>query len=95
MLALEFKRMDPGDKGHITERDFADLLIAYAGFTTKKKQKMLRRVKKFYDPESSPGISLKDYLSFYQVYFNFAFSIVLFIIKLLKSFLKLKTMIYF
>jgi len=67
MLALEFKRMDPGDKGHITERDFADLLIAYAGFTTKKKQKMLRRVKKFYDPESSPGISLKDYLSFYQV----------------------------
>ena len=67
MLALEFKRKDNGDKGRITERDFADLLIAYAGFSTKKKQKMLRRVKKSYDPESSPGISLKDYLNFYQV----------------------------
>jgi len=67
MLALEFKHKDFDDAGHITERDFADLLIAYAGFTTKKKLKMLRRVKKCYDPESSPGISLKDYLNFYQV----------------------------
>jgi len=67
MLALEFKHKDFHDAGHITERDFADLLIAYAGFTTKKKLKMLRRVKKSYDPESSPGISLKDYLNFYQV----------------------------
>ena len=69
MLALEFKHKDFDDAGHITERDFADLLIAYAGFTTKKKLKMLRRVKKCYDPESSPGISLKDYLNFYQVSF--------------------------
>jgi len=67
MLALEFKRKDPSDKGRITERDFADLLIAYAGFSPKKKQKMLRRVKKTYDPETSQGISLKDFLNFYQV----------------------------
>jgi hypothetical protein len=28
---------------------------------------MLRRVRRAYDEENSPGISLKDYLNFYQV----------------------------
>lgn len=52
----------------ITEKDFADLLIAYAGFPSKKKSKMLKRVKKEFKGESSSGIGLSDYLNFYQVY---------------------------
>ena len=28
---------------------------------------MLRRVRRAYDEETSPGITLKDYLNFYQV----------------------------
>lgn len=67
ILALEFKRKDETDKGRISERDFSDLLIAYAGFSSKKKTKMLRRVRRAYDEETSPGITLKDYLNFYQV----------------------------
>jgi len=71
ILALEFKRKDSQERGKISERDFADLLIAYAGFSNKKKTKMLRRVRKTYEvqeeEEESPGISLKDYLNFYQV----------------------------
>ena len=67
ILALEFKRKDETDKGRISERDFSDLLIAYAGFPSKKKTKMLKRVRRAYDEETSPGITLKDYLNFYQV----------------------------
>jgi len=67
ILALEFRRKDDQDRGKISERDFSDLLIAYAGFSSKKKTKMLRRVRKAYDEENSLGISLKDYLNFYQV----------------------------
>jgi len=66
MLALEFKRKEESE-GIISERDFADLLIAYAGFSSRKKTKMLKRVKKTYDDENSVGITLKDYLNFYQV----------------------------
>lgn len=76
ILALEFKRksaVSPSKKLNnedtISEKDFADLLIAYAGFPSKKKTKMLKRVRKEFhqDEDSSPGITLKDFLSFYQV----------------------------
>jgi hypothetical protein len=40
---------------------------AYAGFSPKDRSRMLRRVRRAYDEENSPGISLKDYLNFYQV----------------------------
>ncbi len=47
ILALEFKRKCSGDRGPdvISEKDFAELLIAYAGFAPKKKVKMLKRVR--------------------------------------------------
>ena len=45
ILALEFKKKDEDGKGKIAEKDFADLLIAYAGFQPKKKARMLRRVR--------------------------------------------------
>ena len=67
ILALEFRRKDDENIGRIPEKDFADLLIAYAGFLPKKKAKMLRKVRKAYDEETSPGVGLTDYLNFYQV----------------------------
>jgi len=70
ILELEFRRKDLKDNNLISEKDFADLLIAYAGFNTKKKSKMLRRVRKNYDEETAPGVSLTDYLNFYQVLYS-------------------------
>ena len=67
ILALEFRRKDDDNCGRIPEKEFADLLIAYAGFQPKKKAKMLRKVRKAYDEEDSPGVGLTDYLNFYQV----------------------------
>lgn len=34
------------ENGRITEADFAELLLAYAGYPAKKKARMLKRVKK-------------------------------------------------
>merc|ERR1719402_1057267 len=70
ILALEFKKKDVEGTGKIAEKDFADLLIAYAGFQPKKKARMLRRVRKAYDGEASEGVELKDYLNFYQVLYS-------------------------
>ena len=71
ILALEFRKNVPDGSasGTISEKDFADLLIAYAGFQPKKRAKMLRRVKKTFDEENCPGVDLTDYLNFYQVIF--------------------------
>ena len=67
ILALEFRKNDEENLGRISEKNFADLLIAYAGFQPKKRSKMLRRVKKTFDEETSKGVGLTDYLNFYQV----------------------------
>jgi len=74
ILALEFARKDSSGDGRISEKDFADLLIAYAGFQPKKKAKMLRRVRQAYSrdegEEESAGVTLTDYLNFYQVLYS-------------------------
>lgn len=74
ILALEFKRKVNGDgkeEDKISEKDFADLLIAYAGFPPKKKSKMLKRVRREFcseeNADKAKGVSLVDYLNFYQV----------------------------
>lgn len=91
ILALEFKRKIGSQEGKLSEKDFAELLIAYAGFSSKKRTKMIRRVRKeFHHPhhhdhhhehsheshngrtrddanDDNVGISLSDYLKFYQV----------------------------
>ena len=63
---MEFRKNVEDNSGKISEKNFADLLIAYAGFLPKKRSKMLRRVKKAFNEESSPGVDLTDYLNFYQ-----------------------------
>lgn len=65
ILSLEFKRKKPNDNGNIAEADFAELLLAYAGYPQKKKLKKLKRVKrKFRD--HGIGISRDDYLDFFH-----------------------------
>jgi len=43
---LQFHRKGPGENGNISEADFTELLLAYAGYPQKKKSRMLKAVKK-------------------------------------------------
>jgi len=46
ILNLEFRRKEPNDNGRISEAEFSELLLAYAGYPPKKKARMLKRIKK-------------------------------------------------
>ena len=65
ILSLEFERKHPNEDGMIAEADFAELLLAYAGYPLKKKQRKLKRVKRRFRDHST-GISKKDYLDFFH-----------------------------
>lgn len=65
ILSLEFKRKNPNDEDKISESDFAELLLAYAGLSDKRKQKKMKRVKKRFRDHGT-GISLKEYLDFFH-----------------------------
>lgn len=72
VLKLEFNRYNPED-GKISERDFAKLLLTYAGFPDKKKGLMIRRVKKAYkNEEDAQGISFEEYENFWKFLQNIA-----------------------
>lgn len=43
---FQFERRNPDENGNISEVDFTELLLAYAGYPEKKKARMLKRVKK-------------------------------------------------
>lgn len=65
ILSLEFQRKQPDENGRITEADFAELLLAYAGYPAKKKARMLKRVKKTFR-DHGIGITKDDYLKFFH-----------------------------
>uniref|UniRef100_A0A2A4IV46 EF-hand domain-containing protein n=1 Tax=Heliothis virescens TaxID=7102 RepID=A0A2A4IV46_HELVI len=65
ILSLEFQRKQPDENGRITEADFAELLLAYAGYPAKKKARMLKRVKKTFR-DHGVGITKDDYLKFFH-----------------------------
>ncbi|CAG9768293.1 unnamed protein product [Ceutorhynchus assimilis] len=65
ILSLEFHRKNPDENGNISEADFTELLLAYAGYPQKKKARMLKRVKKTFR-EHGKGISRQDYLNFFH-----------------------------
>ncbi|XP_011342445.1 calcium uptake protein 1 homolog, mitochondrial isoform X1 [Ooceraea biroi] len=65
ILSLEFERRNPDEHGNITEVDFTELLLAYAGYPAKKKAKMLKRVKKTFK-ENPTGVSKEEYLKFFH-----------------------------
>ncbi|XP_060517897.1 calcium uptake protein 1 homolog, mitochondrial isoform X4 [Cylas formicarius] len=65
ILSLEFQRKNPDEDGNINEADFAELLLAYAGYPQKKKARMLKRVKKTFR-DHGKGVSKQDYLNFFH-----------------------------
>ncbi|CAH2992066.1 unnamed protein product [Chilo suppressalis] len=69
ILSLEFQRKQPDENGRITEADFAELLLAYAGYPAKKKARMLKRVKKAFR-DHGVGITKDDYLKFFHLLNN-------------------------
>ncbi|XP_067621347.1 calcium uptake protein 1 homolog, mitochondrial isoform X5 [Eurosta solidaginis] len=69
ILTLEFERKHPNNEGLITEVDFAELLVAYAGYSHKKKSRKLKRVKRKFK-ENPVGISKNDYLDFFHFLSN-------------------------
>ncbi|ESN92596.1 hypothetical protein HELRODRAFT_69384 [Helobdella robusta] len=64
VLQLEFNRYEPTN-GKISERDFADSIIIYAGHNFNKRSKMLKKVKRNF--AGGTGISFQDYYDFFQV----------------------------
>ncbi|CAB0012827.1 unnamed protein product [Nesidiocoris tenuis] len=60
ILSLEFMRKNPDENGNITEADFTELLLAYAGYAPKKKSKMLKHVKKVGRTTQQSGIHCCD-----------------------------------
>lgn len=65
ILTLEFSRKNPDENGLISEADFTELMLAYAGYPQKKKIKKIKRVKKRFR-DHGKGISKEDYLSFFH-----------------------------
>ncbi|XP_055539618.1 calcium uptake protein 1 homolog, mitochondrial-like isoform X2 [Wyeomyia smithii] len=65
ILTLEFLRKNPDENGNISESDFAELLLAYAGYPQKKKVKKIKRVKKRFRDHGA-GVSKEDYLNFFH-----------------------------
>ncbi|CAG9825275.1 unnamed protein product [Phaedon cochleariae] len=65
ILSLEFRRKNPDENGNISEAEFTELLLAYAGYPQKKKARMLKRVKKTFR-DHGKGISKEDYMNFFH-----------------------------
>ncbi|XP_065085054.1 calcium uptake protein 1 homolog, mitochondrial isoform X2 [Ochlerotatus camptorhynchus] len=65
ILTLEFMRKNPDENGNISEADFTELMLAYAGYTQKKKVKKIKRVKKRFR-DHGEGVSKEDYLNFFH-----------------------------
>ncbi|XP_041424753.1 calcium uptake protein 1, mitochondrial isoform X3 [Xenopus laevis] len=64
VLKLEFERQDPVD-GHITERQFGSMLLAYSGVQSKKLTHMLKQLKKrFKDGEGLTFEEVENFFTF-------------------------------
>ncbi|KAK9303297.1 hypothetical protein QLX08_005053 [Tetragonisca angustula] len=65
ILSLEFERRNPDENGRITEVDFTELLLAYAGYPDKKKTRIRKTVKKRFK-DNPKGIDKDEYLKFFH-----------------------------
>lgn len=66
ILRLEFTRKGPNHQGSISEKQLAELLLAYAEYPPRKKGNVMKRVKKMFK-EDSQGVSLEDYKNIFSV----------------------------
>ena len=80
ILSLEFHRKDPDQQtGKISEKDFAELLLTYADYTSKKRAVVLKRVKRKYSSQeedkellepsaaAATGITIEDYFDIFSI----------------------------
>lgn len=51
----------------ISEYTFCEMILAYAGFNSAKTKKMMKRIGKIYDENTSQGILLHDFQEFFKV----------------------------
>lgn len=61
---IEFERYC-GDDRRISEKDFGNILLTYAGLPSKKMARMLKRVKRKFNEEPH-GITFEEYLAFWK-----------------------------
>ncbi|XP_017486245.1 PREDICTED: calcium uptake protein 1 homolog, mitochondrial-like [Rhagoletis zephyria] len=66
LLNLEFERKHPDESGRISETDFAELLVAYANLSEKKRERMIRRVMKKFGGDNTLGITMPEYQNFFR-----------------------------
>nr|XP_023678332.1 calcium uptake protein 1, mitochondrial isoform X1 [Paramormyrops kingsleyae] len=62
VLKLEFERNDPAD-GHITERQFGGMLLAYSGVQSRKLKQMQKGLKKMF--KDAQGITFEEVENFF------------------------------
>ncbi len=48
LIVLQFRRKGLREDGKLSEVDFAEMLLAYAGYPAKRKTRMIKRVRKGY-----------------------------------------------
>lgn len=67
VLRIEFARYDPRYEkdGSISEKDFASILLTYAGYPDSKKSRMVKRVKKKFKDDGK-GVTFEEYVSFWK-----------------------------
>lgn len=61
---IEFERY-AGEDGTISEKDFGNILLTYAGLPSKRMSRMLKRVRRKFKEESQ-GIEFEEYLAFWK-----------------------------
>jgi len=62
VFVLQFNRYEQHD-GRISERDFAESLVVYAGYNSKRRVRMLKRVKKAFSEKRVVSYSVTLNLS--------------------------------
>ncbi|CAH1793329.1 unnamed protein product [Owenia fusiformis] len=66
VLKIEFQRYEKDEENKISEKDFAEILLQYAGFNDAKQDRIMKRVKKVFK-EDPPGISFREFQDFFSL----------------------------
>lgn len=70
VIKMEFnfcERKEKNGEQIISETTFCEMILAYAGFSSGKTKRMLKRVEKIYDVDHSTGITMNDFQEFFKV----------------------------
>lgn len=70
VIKMEFNFCEQKNKNGdqvISENTFCEMILAYAGFSSGKTKKIMKRIEKIYDENNSKGILLNDFQEFFKV----------------------------